>query len=288
MIRNGDYYGLAVRKPDNTIFASREPWRKLFDPFWMGLPFIRGFPILIESLANGIQGLLFSVSLQEEKKRESEKAQTILTLCAALLIALLLFVLLPHLLSLLMLAFHLGSDLEDISFYFWDGFFKCSIFVFYIVCISFVPEIRRLFENHGAEHKIVRAYENGYGLNLSQGRGLSRLHPRCGTTFLLFVICVSIILQALVVPPLLAFWAPKIWILKHLWSIFLKLLLIAPVSGISFEIIRFASSLRHGFLRNLLLWPGLALQYLTTREPDASQLEVAAVALAYALHEEYD
>lgn len=286
MIRNGDYYSLASRKPDGSIFAARFPWREIFPPFWCNVPFFRGFPILLESMVNGIEALIFSASLQEEEKSgKSVSSQIALSIAAAIVIALVLFVLAPHFLSLLMLDLGWGSDIEKLGFHLWDGFYKCAIFILYIACIAFVPEIRRLFENHGAEHKVVRAMENGFSLNPARAACETRLHPRCGTTFLLFVICVSIIAQAVILPLCLLLWTPESWLVKHLWSIFIKLLLVAPVSAITYEIIRFGAALPPGPLATLLLWPGLALQALTTREPDENQLEVATVALAYALHD---
>lgn len=287
MIRNGNHYSLASRKPDGSIFAALFPWREIFSPFWNNAPFIRGFPILLESLVNGIEGLIFSATLQERKaNQKSGVAKIAISIAAAILIALVLFVLTPHFLSLLMLNLGFGSDIEKLGFHLWDGFYKCAIFIIYIVSISLVPEIRRLFENHGAEHKVVRALENGHSLNPARAACETRLHPRCGTTFLLFVICVSIIAQAVTVPLFLLVWTPESWLAKHFWSIFIKLLLVAPVSGITYEVIRFAASLSPGPLATLLLWPGLALQTLTTREPDESQLEVATIALAYAMHGE--
>lgn len=284
MIRNGDYYSLASRKPDGSIFAGRFPWREIFPSFLSSAPFIRGFPILLESLVNGIEGLIFSASLQDEAGKKSGSRQIAASIAAAIVISLVLFVIAPHFLSLLMLDLGFGSDIEKVGFHLWDGFYKCAIFILYIICISLVPEIRRLFENHGAEHKVVRTWENGFSLNPERAACETRLHPRCGTTFLLFVICVSIIAQAIILPLFLLIWTPDSWMLKNLWSIFIKLLLVAPVSGITYEFIRFGASLPPGPIAAFFLWPGLALQTLTTREPDESQIEVATVALAYALH----
>lgn len=284
MIRNADIYAVAIRRPDGHIFAKRYPWRSISDSAWLGWPFIRGFPILLETLINGIHALNLSANIAEQSAAGPIKRwQLALSVSIAVLMAVAIFVLAPHLLSMLMLALHLGADVEGLSFHLWDGFFKCAIFVLYILWISVVPDIHRLFEYHGAEHKTIHAWEEGLGADYLAAHQMSRLHPRCGTTFLLFVICISILVQALIVPLAVLLWSPQSMLAKHIFSIFIKLLLIIPISGITYEIIRFAARLPNGFLADILQAPGLALQKLTTREPDAKQLEVAAAALTCAL-----
>lgn len=285
MMRNGDVYGVAVRKPDGDIMAQRLPWRTALKKKWLRTPFIRGFPILLETMINGVNALNLSARLSfgEEMGEASSSWHLALTIGLAIAVALGIFVVLPHLLSLGMLALGLGGDVEGLSFHLWDGFYKCAIFVGYIGLISLLPDIRRVFEYHGAEHKTIHAWETGREVTSGMACGMSRLHPRCGTTFLLFVICISIILQAILVPPLLSLWAPRGMLAKHIASIAFKLLLVIPISCIAYELIRYAASLDDGFWGNLLRAPGLALQKLTTREPDPAQVEVAMVALAEAL-----
>ena len=213
----------------------------------------------------------------------TSKAPITETLAAALLMAIGLFVVVPHLMSLLMLWLHLGGDVEGLSFHLWDGFFKCCIFMGYIKAISYVPDIRRVFQYHGAEHKTIHAFESGGAVDAAHAARMSRLHPRCGTTFLLFVICISIVLHAVLVPMLLALYTPQSAVAKHALTIFFKLLLMAPISALAYELIRYAARLPEGPLAQVLRAPGLALQKLTTYEPDESQLEVAVVALSEAL-----
>lgn len=291
MMRNGDVYGLAVRMPDGSIHAQRLPWRFLCTNSFFSLPFIRGFPVLLETLMNGIQALNRSVVLSEgggENKQQVSAWQLFAGMFMALIMALALFVLAPHLLSVAMLAIGLGGDVEGLSFHLWDGFYKCAIFILYIWLISFIPDIRKVFEYHGAEHKTIHAWETGEPVNAKIAWKSSRLHPRCGTTFLLFVICVSIILQALLVPLFLKIWTPEGMVAKHALSLFYKLLLVAPISAISYELIKFAASLPPGPLALLLQSPGLFLQRLTTREPEHAQLEVAVVALAEAVGKDWN
>lgn len=286
MIRNGEMYGLAVRLPTGDICAQRLRWYSITRKSWLQLPFLRGFPILLETMINGIQALNRSVALVAPEEVANDKFgrwQMLFSLCMALVMAIGLFVVAPHILSVFMLFLGLGGDVEGLSFHLWDGFYKCAIFVLYIWLISFVPDIRRVFEYHGAEHKTICAWETENDVDASIACKRSRLHPRCGTTFLLFVICISIILQAVLVPLLLKINMPQsIWT-KHIMSIIIKLFLVVPISAVAYEIIRFASRLPNGVLATILLAPGLALQKLTTREPTTDQLDVAVIALAEAL-----
>lgn len=291
MMRNGDVYGLAVRRADGGILARRLPWFSLTRRPWLRVPFVRGFPILLETLVNGIRALNRSVEMADGGDGDAAALSpwhAALSLGLALLMAVGLFVVAPHLLSLVMLALGLGGDVEGLTFHLWDGFYKCCIFVGYIWLISLVPEIRRVFQYHGAEHKTIHAFESGDVVEPERVRRMSRLHPRCGTTFLLFVICISIILQALLVPLLLAVWTPQGAVAKHALSLGFKLLLVIPISALAYELIRYAARLPDGPRASLLRAPGLALQRLTAHEPDERQMEVAVVALAEALGRDAD
>lgn len=284
MMRNGDAYALAVRRPDGGIHAQRLPWFSLTRHPWLKKPFVRGFPVLLETLINGIQALNRSVEAAADAQEEKlEGWHLALTLGLALVMAVGLFVVAPHLLSLIMLWLHLGGDVEGLSFHLWDGFFKCCIFMGYIWLISHVPDIRRVFQYHGAEHKAIHAFEAGGEVSAAQAARMSRLHPRCGTTFLLFVICISIILHAALVPLLLMLHTPQGVVAKHALTIAFKLLLMVPISALAYELIRYAARLPDGLWAAVLRAPGLALQRLTTYEPDQEQLDVAVVALREAL-----
>jgi len=284
MMRHGDVYGLAVRLPDGAIRAMRCPWFSLTRRSWLKKPFVRGFPVLLETLVNGIKALNRSVEAAAEGEQEEISGWHLaVTLVLALLMAVGLFVVVPHLLSLVMLWLHLGGDVEGLSFHLWDGFFKCCIFMGYIKAISCVPDIRRVFQYHGAEHKTIHAYEAGGDVDAAAAMGKSRLHPRCGTTFLLFVISISILLHAVLVPLLLRLYTPQGETAKQVLTIGIKLLLMVPISALAYELIRYAARLREGILATVLRAPGLALQRLTTDEPDEGQLEVAVVALREAL-----
>lgn len=262
----------------------KPPWFSLTRSELLKKPFLRGFPTLIETLVNGIKALNLSAERSTEGTGEELKDwQLVLTLIVSLLFAVGLFVVVPHLLSIIMNWIGLGGDVEGFSFHIWDGLFKFLIFIGYIVGIAFLPDIRRVFCYHGAEHKTIHAYESGDTVTPESAIRFSRLHPRCGTTFLLFVMSIAILLHTVLVPLLLLVWTPDSAVAKHLFTIAFKLLLMVPISALSYELIRYAARLGDGFWGRILRAPGMFLQLLTTREPELDQVEVAVAALASAV-----
>ena len=287
MIRNRDRLAIAVRKPDGSIVLELRPWYTLAPWPWLRKPFVRGFPVLVETLINGVKALNFSaeIAVEEEGGGEGKAGgeikpwQLALTLAAAIGLALFLFVVLPHLLSLGLNVLGWSGDTSSLSFHVWDGAFKMAVFLGYLAAVSLVPDIRRVFQYHGAEHKAIWAYESGGELTPDGARGFSRLHPRCGTAFLLFVLSISILLHAVLIPGLTALWAPGGAVLRQTYIVAVKFLLMIPVSALAYELIRYAGRKTDTLLCRTLCWPGLAMQRLTTFEPDDSQLEVALAAL---------
>ena len=289
MMRNADRLSIAVRRSDGEIVVESRPWFTLAKQPWMKKPFVRGFPVLMETLVNGVKALNYSATqaVDEEEDGELKPWHIVMTMIAAIGMALVLFVVAPHLMSLAMEKLGLGGNMESLSFHVWDGFFKLATFLSYIVAISFVPDIRRVFQYHGAEHKVIWAYERGESFEPENAKKFSRLHPRCGTAFLLFVLSLSIVLHAVLVPLMLAAYAPEAAVLQHGYIVFGKLLLMVPISCMAYELIKFAGKHSKRLFCKLLSGPGLMLQMLTTHEPDEGQLEVAAAALRDALGEEY-
>jgi uncharacterized protein YqhQ len=289
MMRSKDRLAIAVRRPNGEILVHLKPWFNLTRWKVLNLPVLRGFPVLLETMVNGMQALNFSAqqAMEEEEEELSPKAMA-LTMGAAILIALVVFVGMPHFFSVGMQKLGLGGGIEDLSFHLWDGLFRLLLFVGYILSISFLPDIRRVFQYHGAEHKVIHAYEETQDLSLDRIKKFSRLHPRCGTAFLLFVLSVSIILYAFLVPLILLGWAPENFFLKHSYILLIKLLLTIPISGISYELIKISGKLKNRVLCTLLCSPGLLLQILTTKEPDEGQIEVAIAALKGAVGIEGD
>ena len=285
LMRNGASYALAVRRPSGAISVEKRNWRTMGSEGLRSKKFLRGFPILVETLSNGIRALNRSADLScgDGDEKPMGRMETALTLLFALVMAIVLFVAAPHALALGMQWLGLGGGMEGFTFHVWDGLYKFVMFIGYIAAISLLPDIRRVFQYHGAEHKTIHAFEAGGMVTVATARKGSRLHPRCGTTFLLFVLSLAIVLHAVLVPLLLMAWHPASAPLRHAGIVLFKIVLIVPVSAIAYELIRWSAALEGGFWARVLRGPGLFLQYLTTREPDDAQLEVAVAALREAL-----
>ena len=289
MMRAKNTLAIAVRKTDGEIITEVRPWFSMIKHPLLKKPFMRGFPVLMETMVNGIKALNYSAMQaadDDEECGELTSWHLVLTMVVALGAALGLFVVLPHFLSVVMEQLGWAGDVDSLSFHAWDGVIKMVVFIGYILSISLIPDIRRVFEYHGAEHKVIWTWEDGKELTPSATHFYSRLHPRCGTAFLLFVLAVSIVLYAVLVPYLLSFYSPENFIVKHLYIVGMKLFLMVPVSCVAYEMIKFAGKYNKNVLCKLLCWPGLMMQLLTTKEPDDSQLEVAIAALECAVNPE--
>lgn len=289
MMRARNSLAIAVRKPDGEIAVEVRPWFTFSSWQFFRKPFLRGFPVLMETMVNGIKALNHSASVaveEDEDAGELTNFHLFLTLLFAVAAALGLFVVLPHFISVGMEWLGYGGDVESLSFHAWDGAFKMIVFIGYIAAISLIPDIRRVFQYHGAEHKVIWTYEEGRDLAPASARGYSRLHPRCGTAFLLFVLAVSILLYAFLVPWLLTFYSPEQFVFKHLYIVAVKLLLMVPVSNVAYELIKFSGKFNKNILCKAMCWPGLMMQLLTTKEPDDQQIEVAIAALQSAVQAE--
>jgi uncharacterized protein YqhQ len=285
MMRAPKSMTIAVRKPDGQIFTKEDVWHSISEriPF-LKIPFFRGSVAILEALINGIQALTFSANqaVDEEDTPMSGWAM-FFTISLSLGLALFLFVAVPHLLSALLTQL-LGEEtgVESFLFHLIDGILKIIIFVSYVWLISLSKEIRRVFEYHGAEHKSIYTYEAGESLSVENARKYSTLHPRCGTAFILIVLIMSILFFSVVFP-----FVPKLaglpTILKQAIYIGFKILLMFPIAGVAYEILKFSSKrLTNPFVHTLIL-PGLWMQKLTTREPSDDQLEVALAALDRAI-----
>jgi uncharacterized protein YqhQ len=235
------------------------------------LPVVRGVVALVESLGIGFKALGISANAQlGEEEEEIGKGMWAGTVVVALVFAIGLFFVVPvGLTSLIKDQLHNG-------FFFWlvEGILRTSIFLGYLVLLSRMRDLRRVFEFHGAEHKTISCYEAGLELTPENAQRFSRLHPRCGTSFLLIVMIVAIFVFA---PVGLPAW----WIL-----LLTRILGVPLIAGLSFEVIKFAGrNRRRGWVR-ALMWPGMQLQKLTTREPELDQLAVAIVSLEAVLANE--
>jgi uncharacterized protein YqhQ len=281
MMRAPKSLSVAVRRPDGTIAVREGPLRaKLLTGPYSKVPGLRGVLMLFESLSLGYGALQFSAQQQMsvDEQKNSKEAGGAVGLSVALAIGM--FILLPQgLTSGLSKLLGTQWDLTSPMFHLVTGGFKLLVFTVYLSLISMVAEVRRVFQYHGAEHKTIFAYEAGKALTLENVRAESRLHPRCGTTFLVVVIAVSIVLGASSAPVLL----PNAkgvsgWVLTFL----LRLALLPFVAAISYELQRISARYCTTGPLRVLLYPGFLFQKITTREPDDSQLEIAIAAMELA------
>ena len=279
MMRHGDDYAVAVRKPDGEIFVQKEEYHSVIK--WKALtkiPFIRGVFNFIDSMVLGIKTLMFSAEFYEDeeevksekelteeeiaKKEKQEKWMMNATVAISVVIAAAVFMVLPYFLSSLlkplMPSYHLRTLVE--------GFVRIGIFILYIALISRMDDIQRTFMYHGAEHKCINCIEHGLPLTVENVRNSSRQHKRCGTSFLFFVLAISIILLLL------------IRVESPLMRVVVRIALLPVIAGVSYEVLKLAGNSDNPFV-NLLSKPGMAIQKMTTSEPDDGMIEVAIQAV---------
>jgi uncharacterized protein YqhQ len=269
MMRGVAVWAVAVRTPEGQIEIESEtlvPWAKRHR-LWR-LPVIRGVVALGESMKIGFKALAISANAQLEEDEEGEKEEIAgwvwgLTILISMLLAVGLFFVVPVGLTSL-IKDQLGSPL---LFWLVEGLLRTAIFIGYIAAISRMPDLRRVFEYHGAEHKTISCYEAEDELTPARAKLYSRLHPRCGTSFLLIVMVLAIFVFA---PIGLPAWY---------WLVASRILGIPLIAGLSYEVIKWAGKNRRKAWVRAIMWPGLMLQNLTTREPDEEQLAVAIASL---------
>jgi uncharacterized protein YqhQ len=290
MMRSPHALAIAVRRPDGGMVLKDEAYESLAENYAvLKRPFLRGPLILIEAMVTGIKALTFSAQavLQEDEEDEQPLGwgSITLTLGGAFLLAFLFFGFLPHWLSG-MAGRLVGRALTpaDLSFHIVDGIIKTSFILLYIRGIAFLPDIRRVFQYHGAEHKSICTFEAGQPLEVEYARRHPTAHARCGTSFILVVLLVSIFIFACFFP--LFPGLTKSGLANNLLQVVIKVGLMFPIAALSYEIIRWGSKHGDHILARLLLWPGLATQRLTALEPDDSMLEVALTALKAVLARE--
>jgi uncharacterized protein YqhQ len=273
---------VAVRRSSGGIVVKNEPFRPLSNRFpLLGWPFFRGPVVLGETLVQGMKALNFSAQQALEEEGEEMGSWALgLTMLVAIVAGMGLFVAVPHLLSLWLGSIK-GFDVQSLAFHLVDGAIKVAIFVAYLWLISLMGEVRRVFQYHGAEHKSIYCFESGEELTVENARRFSRLHPRCGTAFLLVVLLISIVVFAIAFPMLPRF-AESGWV-NQVAQIGIKILFMFPIAGISYEIIKLAGKRGGKGFWGVMLWPGLQMQRLTTKEPTDEQIEIALAALRAAV-----
>ncbi len=278
MMKNKEEYAIAVRKPDGEIEVEIDIFRGVLPESRIKkLPFIRGVFNFIESMMLGMKTITYSASFYEDGEAEetafdrtmdkvfkgqAEKVLMGITTVISVVLAIAIFMLLPYYLSDLLRDHIRNSSLIVIL----EGAIRIGIFLFYVSAISLMKDIHRLYRYHGAEHKCINCIEKGRPLTVQEAMRSSRLHRRCGTSFMFFVIFISIIIFFF------------IRVEEPLLRVLLRIALIPVIAGISYEIIRWAGR-SNNILVRIFSAPGMLIQRLTTKEPDEQMLEVAIKAL---------
>ncbi len=297
MMRSPHYLAVALRTMDQSIVIREQRWKGIADRFPIfKKPFLRGVCTLIESMWNGVEALSYSANramAEEEAAKakssnksisESDKPLSSLAIATSIFFAFAmgmgLFVALPHVLALWIGSAGLFQEgVQNPVFHIVDGVIKVAVLVAYIYLIALMKDIKRVFQYHGAEHKSIAAFEAGHDLTIENARKYSTLHPRCGTSFLLFLMINSILIFSIAFPVLGLTKLSDIAFLNHVLMVLVKIVLMVPVAAISYEFIRLSANHMDKLFFKILIAPGLLLQRLTTREPDDSQLEIALASL---------
>ena len=277
MMKNKNRYAVAVRKPDGRIEVGIEEYKSVVPgKSVQKIPFVRGVFNFIDSLVLGMKSLNFSASFiedeeeehkeltEEEQKKKEKKEKTLMsfTMVLSVILAIGLFMVLPYFLS----SFLKGIVKSRTALTVIEGIFRFLIFILYIVLVSRMEDIQRTFMYHGAEHKCINCIEHGMVLNVENVKKSSKQHKRCGTSFLFFVMLVSL------------FFCFFITTSSPVLRVVIRIALFPVIAGVSYEIIRLAGN-SDNKLVNMLSKPGLMVQNLTTKEPDDSMVEVAIAAV---------
>ncbi len=288
MMKGPHEIAMAVRKANGEIVVKNEPVSKMEKSLLYKILIIRGVIAFINSMVTGVRAITYSAEIFEEIDSEEEKGRfekwlenkfgdkaddiiTYLSVALALVMSIVIFMFIPT----FMINFLKNIFTNPIVLSGFEGILKISMFIGYIILISRIKEIQRVFQYHGAEHKVIHCYESGKTLTVENIKDFTTLHPRCGTSFLLIVMTLSIVLFSF-----LGWDSP-------IQRAGIKLMLMPLVAGISYEAIRIAGKSKSKIV-SAISYPGLMLQRLTTKEPDDKQIEVALVALRNILVEDED
>jgi uncharacterized protein YqhQ len=282
MMRSPHYYAIAVRRADKKIVTTSAPVNSAADRYkFLKWPLIRGVLAMIESMSLGFKALDYSANIMEEdiqkeeakknrgKKQEikpkSQAVEMTISIILAVMFFIVLFIMVPQGLTRLLGKAVKEFNTKNIAYNLGMVFFKFMIFLLYVWGISFLKDIKRLFQYHGAEHKSIYVFENGAKLNFANTKKYPTKHPRCGTAFIMITIIISLFVFVPLLPPSLKVWQ----------RILYELPLLIPIVGISYELLKLSDKFRTNPVVNILIMPGLAFQNLTTKEPDKHQVEVA-------------
>ena len=261
MIRSKKHMVVCVRQPNDEILTNTEEIKSLSERHRiLRLPFLRGIVALFETLFLGIKGLYFSANATLEEEEKLNTKEIALAVIAALVLSIFLFSIIPFFLTSLL---HLRGAVFNIV----EGVVRLAVLLLYLASTSLVGEFRRVFQYHGAEHTAINAYEAGVELNVANAKKHPRLHPRCGTSFILIVTLISILLFSIM---------PN---LGYFMRLAYRVLLIPVIGAISYEVLKLSDRYKNSKIMKVLVAPGLGLQYLTTREPEEKMIAVALKAV---------
>lgn len=277
MMKHGNEYSVAVRKPDGEICVTKDTYRSITGKLegLTRIPFVRGMFNFVDSMVLGIKTLTYSASFYDEeeeekelteeetaKKEKKEKWMMGGAVAFSIVAAVAIFMVLPYILSSLLKPLIPSYQIRTVI----EGFVRITIFILYVLLISRMEDIQRTFMYHGAEHKCINCIEHGLPLTVENVRISSRQHKRCGTSFLFFVLAISILLLMIV------------QVESHLMRVVVRIALLPVIAGISYEVLKLAGRSDNAVI-NFFSKPGLAIQKITTKEPDDSMIEVAIQAV---------
>ena len=267
MMRGKRYQAMSARLEDGRIVSEVEEFTMLTDRHkFFGLPFIRGTFNMIDSLISGMKALTWSTNVslaEDEDEEELTPMEIAMTMIVSIGLGILLFFVLPVVIAHYFQPLIPGNFLQNI----FEGVVRVVVFLLYLFLISRMKEIRRVFQYHGAEHKSIHCYEAGEELTPENAMKHTRLHPRCGTSFLFIVMVISIFVFALV------------GVENFAWRMASRIVLLPVIAGVSYEVLRYCGKHMDKAWVRAIAWPGMQLQRLTTGEPDLEMLEVAIYSL---------
>jgi len=312
MMRSPKCFAVVVRRKDGALVVREQPWVGEWALKLAKIPFLRGMATLVESMSNGYNALNFSAEQMEEDLIAEEEAKAAEASASepaksapakastsanagggvssevanklAMVLAIGFFIALPQLLAWVASRIvGIQPNPTSMGFLLVTGAFKLALVLGYMLAIRRIPEVKRVFQYHGAEHKAIATFEAGEPLEVEYAKKHSTRHARCGTTFLIVVVIVSVLVWAVVLPPLVSLIG---WANPHLSSLVLKLLLLPFVAGLSYELQRLSARFADSPIARLFLGPGYMVQGITTIEPSDDQLEVALASLKVTLARE--
>lgn len=281
LMRNKNQIAIAVRNNKGKIIVKKETLNALTEKYqYLGWPFIRGIIAFVQMLIIGMKALTYSTNIalgEEEEKLSFWDFFWLIGLSS--LFAILFFVLAPYLIT------HfagLDERTAPLSFNIVDGIIKLIFFVIYVACIGIMHDIRRVFQYHGAEHKAVNCYEAGKPLTVKNVKQFSTIHPRCGTSFIMFVMLVGIFILSFIAPLsmlLISNFSILPFLTQKVILFVLRIVFLFPIAAVSYEVLRLAGKYRSNKILQLVNSPGMLIQKITTKEPDNKMIEVAIKSL---------